>query len=120
MVLRDFNMNDIDSLVLFLNGKNVSKFLTSRIPQPYSIDDAKWWVNTGSKNGITKAVEINGKLVGTIGVITGEFESNRSAEIGYWFEQNSWGKGIATEAVMTMTNDIFFEYQYNSSFRPSF
>lgn len=76
LVLRDFCKNDIEPLVLFLNNKNVTKFLTSRIPQPYSIDDAKWWVNTGSKEGITKAVEVDGKYVGSIGATAGEFESN--------------------------------------------
>lgn len=107
LVLRDFCKNDIEPLVLFLNNKNVTKFLTSRIPQPYSIDDAKWWVNTGSKEGITKAVEVDGKYVGSIGATAGEFESNRSAEIGYWLEENSWGKGIATEVVMEMTEYVF-------------
>jgi RimJ/RimL family protein N-acetyltransferase len=105
--LRDFCENDITSLVLYLNNKNVTKFLTSRIPQPYSVDDAKWWVNIGSREGITKAVEVNGKYVGSIGVTAGQFESNRSAEIGYWLEESSWGKGIATEAVMEMTEYVF-------------
>jgi RimJ/RimL family protein N-acetyltransferase len=107
VILRDFGKNDIESLVLYLNNKNVTKYLTSRIPQPYSIDDAKWWVITGSKEGITKAVEVNGKFVGSIGATAGEFESNRSAEIGYWLEENSWGKGIASEAVIKMTEYVF-------------
>jgi RimJ/RimL family protein N-acetyltransferase len=107
VILRAFCKNDIDSLVLFLNNKNVTKFLTSRIPQPYSIEDAEWWVNTGSKEGINKAVEVNGRYIGTIGITAGQFESNRSAVIGYWFEEHSWGKGIATEAVMEITEYVF-------------
>ena len=65
-------------------------------------------MNTGSKEGITKAVEVDGKYVGSIGATAGEYESSRSAEIGYWLEENSWGKGIATEAVMEMTEYAFF------------
>jgi RimJ/RimL family protein N-acetyltransferase len=103
-----------------LNNKNVTKFLTSRIPQPYSINDADWWVNVGSKEGITKAVEVNGKYVGTIGVTAGQFERNRSAEIGYWLEEHSWGKGIATEALMKMTEYIFTKTNIVRLYAPVF
>jgi len=120
VVLRDFCENDIESLVLFLNNENVTKFLTSRIPQPYSFDDAKWWVNTGSKEGFTKAIEVNRKFVGTIRVTAGQFESNRSAEIGYWLEENSWGKGIATEAVMEMTEYVFTKTNIVRLYAPVF
>lgn len=120
VVLRDFYENDIDSLVLFLNNENVTKFLTSRIPQPYTFDDAKRWVNTGSKEGFTKAIEVNGKYVGTIGVTAGQFESNRSAEIGYWLEENSWCKGIATEAVMEMTEYVFTKTNIVRLYAPVF
>jgi ribosomal-protein-alanine N-acetyltransferase len=120
MILRDLNMQDSDSLLLYLNNKNVTRFLTSRIPQPYSIDDASWWVNTGSKEGITKAVEVDGKLVGGIGATAGEYENNRSAEIGYWLEEQSWGKGIATKAVMEMTDTVFINTKIIRLYAPVF
>jgi RimJ/RimL family protein N-acetyltransferase len=28
------------------------------------------------------------------------------AEIGYWLEESSWGKGIATKAIKDMTNHV--------------
>jgi hypothetical protein len=40
-------------------------------------------VSIGSKEGITKAEVVNGKVISTIGVIPGHFERNGSAEIGY-------------------------------------
>lgn len=57
-MLRDFNQDDIGCLVKFLNNKNVTKYLTSRIADPYTIQDAEWWVNTGNKTGIVKAIEV--------------------------------------------------------------
>ncbi len=120
VTLRDFFNKDVDYLVLFLNNKNVTKYLTSRIPQPYSIDDAEWWVNIGSKAGITKAIEVNGKYIGTIGVNIAQYERIRSAEIGYWLEEYSWGKGIATEAVMKMTEYVFTKTNIVRLYAPVF
>lgn len=107
LVLRDFNQNDIDLLVTYLNKKSVTRYLGSRIPQPYSTDDARRWVDIGSKESINRAIQIDGILVGSIGVSPGKFDKRKSAEIGYWLEENSWGKGIATEAVMTIMDYVF-------------
>ncbi len=120
VILRDFNKKDIRCLVELLNNNNVTKYLTSRIPEPYTVKDAKWWVKTGSKIGIVKAIEEDGVLVGCISVITGEYENNRSAEIGYWLGEKHWGKGIATDAVNNITSDVFSNTNIIRLFAPVF
>ena len=45
VTLRDFNQNDIDRLVHILNDEAVTKFLSTKIPNPYTKEDAAWWVN---------------------------------------------------------------------------
>ncbi len=105
--LRDFEQRDIEVLVKLLNNKNVTQYLTTRIPQPYTTQDAEWWVNTGSKAGIAKAIDVDGTLVGVISITIGDYENARSAEIGYWLGEDYWGEGIATKAVDKMTNNVF-------------
>ena len=107
VTLKALEVRHIGAVANLLDNVNVSKYLTARIPYPYSIEDAKWWVTIGSKEGINKAIEVDGIFVGVIGVTVGEFEKERSAEIGYWIGEPFWGNGIATEAVTQMTQYVF-------------
>ena len=105
--LRDFLNEDEALLVSYLNEECVTKYLSARLPQPYTKEAAAWWVSTGSKIGIAKAITKNGVLVGSISAIPGEFERQKSAEIGYWVAKPYWGKGIASEALKQFTELVF-------------
>lgn len=107
IILRDFNEGDTEPLLSILNNQEVIKYLSSKIPAPYTLEDAKWWISTGSRIGIVKAIDLNGSLIGCIGVEKGEFEYQRSAEIGYWIAKDYWRQGIATQAIKEMTSLIF-------------
>jgi RimJ/RimL family protein N-acetyltransferase len=105
--LRIFDPSDQRVLVEYLNNTSVTQYLTSAIPQPYTLADAKWWIETGSQEGIMRAIEYDGVLVGSIGAKPGIFERARSAEIGYWLAEPYWGKGIATAALTELSQLIF-------------
>lgn len=105
--LRDFLSEDEDILVSYLNEEAVTKYLSARLPQPYTKEAAAWWVSTGSKMGIVKAITHNGILVGSISALPGEFERQKSAEVGYWVAKPYWGKGIASEALKQFTELVF-------------
>lgn len=105
--LRDFTDNDIDSLVTILNNESVTQFLSTKIPSPYTPEDAKWWVSEGSKGDLIKGISVNGQLAGCIGVTRGEFEYQKSGEVGYWVAQEFWRKGIASLALMQMSDYVF-------------
>lgn len=107
VILRDFSKKDIEAIHLLLNDADVARYLSSKIPFPYTIEDAKWWVATGSKQGINKAIEFQGKFVGVVGAVPGAFEYERSAEIGYWLGKEYWGHGIAVRALTQMTDLVF-------------
>jgi len=107
ITLRDFNEGDTELLLFILNDKDVVKYLSSKIPTPYTKEDAKWWISTGSQMGIVKAIDLNGSLVGCIGAEKGEFEYQRSAEIGYWIAKDYWRKGIATQAINEIISSVF-------------
>lgn len=105
--LRKFEARDEELLVSYLNDRELTHFLSSRIPQPYTHDSASWWVKTGSTIGTVYAIIYNGVLVGSISAIPGEFEKQRTAEIGYWVARPYWGKGIASSALAEFTQRVF-------------
>ncbi len=105
--LRKFESRDEELLVSYLNDEELTYFLSARIPQPYTNDSARWWVETGSSIGIVYAIIYNGILVGSISAIPGEFEKQRTAEIGYWVARPYWGKGIASSALEEFTKRVF-------------
>lgn len=108
-------------LVQYLNNDHVVKYLSSKIPQPYTKEDAKWWITTGSKeNAIVKAIEFNGVFCGVIGVYTQSFEYQHSVEIGYWIAQAFWGKGIASEAVIKFTDFVLSQSHITRCYAPVF
>ncbi|WP_462158754.1 GNAT family N-acetyltransferase [Pseudoalteromonas sp. GB56] len=106
MTLRPFVESDIESLVILLNDGDVQRFLSPKIPFPYTHEDATWWVEEGSRAGITRAVEVNGELVGCIGALGGVHEYQYSAEVGYWFGKAHWGQGFAHKALTLLIDEI--------------
>lgn len=107
ITLNELKEADIASIARQLNNENVARYLSSKIPFPYTESDAKWFIEEGSKIGINKAIYFQNSLVGVTGMVPGSFEYERSGEIGYWLGQDHWGKGIATAAVTQLTNHVF-------------
>ncbi|MDC1287168.1 GNAT family N-acetyltransferase [Gammaproteobacteria bacterium] len=110
--LRDFLDSDIRSIARHANNYNVSRYMASRMPYPYTEGDAQWWVATGSREqGLNMAIDLDSECIGVVGVQFGQGELQYSAEIGYWIAEEHWGKGIATDAVAIMTERVFADYK---------
>lgn len=118
--LRDFSNKDEELLVSYLNEEAVTQYISARLPQPYTKEAAAWWVSTGSKIGIVKAIAKNGVLVGSISAIVGEFEKQKSAEIGYWLAKPFWGNGFASEALAEFSKTIFLNTEIVRLYAPVF
>lgn len=99
--LRDFNHSDAERLVEILNDSSVNQYLSTKIPLPYTHDDAIWWIEEGSRSELVKAITFDNVLVGCIGVNRGDFEYQKSGEIGYW------RKGIMLRAIEMLTEQVF-------------
>jgi len=116
ITLRDFKPHDAPHIIKTLNDGLVTRFLSSKIPFPYTQADADWWINQGSKNGIIKAIVVNGQCAGCIGITPGEFEYSRSGEIGYWLNSHFWGQGIITLAITKICDEAFKSSNLNRIF----
>jgi RimJ/RimL family protein N-acetyltransferase len=107
LVLRPFKECDLDSLVSILNDENVTRYLSTKIPSPYTASDAKWWIEEGSHHGIVRAIIVDNICIGCIGVMPGEYEYKRSGEIGYWLAQSAWRKGLMSKAIVQLCEEVF-------------
>lgn len=105
--LRSFRYGDEPSLAEQINNEKIYK-PTLLIPYPYTLEDAKQWVERNvrlarqeSPEELNFAIEVNGKAVGGIGLA--HIVPGHKAEIGYWLGEEYWGRGIMTEAVKLLT-----------------
>jgi ribosomal-protein-alanine N-acetyltransferase len=110
-VLRKFNRDDSESLCKYANNKKVANNLRNAFPHPYSIEDAKMFINkVNEKDNLIFAIDIGGEVVGTIGVFFKEDVYCKNAEVGYWLGEPFWGKGIMAEALKQLCSIVFEKY----------
>ncbi|KPJ73052.1 hypothetical protein AMJ48_02300 [Parcubacteria bacterium DG_74_1] len=106
-ILRPFRRGDEKSLMKNINNPTIARN-TLRIPYPYKLKDARWWINRNLKLARKKkkieinfAIEMNKEIIGGVGL--DKMFYGHSAEIGYWLGKKYWGQGIMTEAVKLVT-----------------
>lgn len=71
--IRSFTENDADSLTRQLNNKKIWDNLRDTIPYPYTLQDAKWFINFQKNDPLLTcyAIIIDGNVVGNIGFTQG-------------------------------------------------
>jgi RimJ/RimL family protein N-acetyltransferase len=99
-------------MVRHANNRNVWINLRDRFPHPYTDADARRWLDciVGQKPETNFAIAVADEAVGGIGFTLQHDVERRSAEIGYWLGQEFWGRGIATEALIAVTDYAFSNY----------
>lgn len=109
--LRRFRTGDEPSLALHANDREIWKNLRDRFPHPYTEADAAAWVAYTSAQAppLDFAIDVDGAAVGGIGIMPQSDVHRRSAEIGYWLGRAARGRGIATEALVGLTEHVFAE-----------
>lgn len=110
--VRSWEWRDRDAIVRHANNRNVWINLRDRFPHPYTINDARRWLEmvVGQKQETNFAIDVGGEAVGGIGFTVQCDVARRSAEIGYWLGEEFWGRGIATEALIAVTDHAFSNY----------
>ena len=107
--VRPWRLADVDALVRHANNVDVAKQLRDRFPHPYSRANAMAFLKfaTQDHDPANLAIEVHGEAVGGIGFVSGSDVERFSAEIGYWVGEAHWRRGIATEALVLVTEDVF-------------
>lgn len=101
--LRPLRKSDYKILAEKINDRTIYRN-TVAIPYPYSVPDAKKWLNKVMRRYRSKlpdaydlAIEIGGELGGSISLM--KMAKGHMAEMGFWLEKKLRGQGIMTQAV---------------------
>jgi len=110
--VRSWEWRDRDAIVRHANNRKVSINLRDRFPYPYTSRDARDWLDAviDHKPETNFAIEVGGEAVGGIGFTPQHDVGRRSAEIGYWLGEEFWGRGMATEALVAVTEYAFANF----------
>lgn len=109
--IRQWIASDAIALAKLLNNKKVLDNLRDGLPFPYTDKDAldyiNFCLNADKSSQFCFAIEYCGEVVGSIGIFRQTNIHSRTAELGYYLAEESWGKGICTEAVRLACNYVF-------------
>jgi ribosomal-protein-alanine N-acetyltransferase len=110
--VREWRPGDVDSLAKHANNIKIWRNLHDAFPHPYTRADAVEWIQQTSKDHADTvfAIEVDGDAIGGIGLHPGKDEHRRTAAIGYWLGEEFWGRGIATEALIAVTEHAFSRF----------
>lgn len=116
--IRDYRMSDGESLAKHANNRKVWLGLRDAFPHPYTVEDAKNFLE-GSIAGLPKknfCIDIDGAAVGGIGLRLGEDVHRHTAEFGYWLAEEYWGHGLMSEIVPAFVDYCFKEFSLKRLF----
>ncbi|MGN0150973.1 MAG: GNAT family N-acetyltransferase [Wujia sp.] len=113
-ILRAWKKEDAESVAVAANNEKIARNLRNVFPYPYALADAEWYVNDciahGEEHQITRAIVVDGKAVGSIGIFVKDDVYEKSGELGYWLAEECWGKGIMTEAVKKICREAYDKF----------
>jgi len=120
--LRPFHPEDAASIVRHANDDEVWRFLRDRFPHPYTRSDAETWIACTSvqEPPLHFGIDLEGEVVGGIGIIPGTDVDRVSAEVGYWLGRTVWGRGLATQALASLTAYAFRTFDVTRLFATPF
>lgn len=109
VTIRPWRSDDAPALARHANNRNVARQLRDRFPHPYTIADARQFIQmaSGTRPTTMFAMVVGGEAVGGIGFFPGADVERFSAEIGYWLAEPYWGRGITAEAITLMSRYAF-------------
>ncbi|GFE48324.1 N-acetyltransferase GCN5 [Roseobacter cerasinus] len=105
LVLRPFRDADVSRVAELIGTLAVSRWLT-RVPHPYSHDDARGFFARNAQDDLVRAVtradDAADEVIGCCSIQT---------ELGYWLGQPFWGLGYASEAAKALVDRYFSRCQ---------
>lgn len=110
--LKRWSLEDKKDLIVLCNSID-RRYLSDRMPYPYTDEDANWWLNMvlehEGKDGIFRAIIVDNKIVGSISIEQKSGIYKKDAELGYLLFTENWSRGIMTDAVRQICKMAFLE-----------
>lgn len=99
--LRKWSLADKKELKELCNAVDRT-YLSDRLPNPYTEEDADWWLNMVDKSegidGTFRAVVVNGNIIGSVS-IERKADNKLDGDLGYMLLKEYCNRGIMTLAV---------------------
>lgn len=113
-IIRPYEPSDAPSIARHANNRDVWINLRDRFPHPYTLEDARAWIELQMRSDEENnwVIEVDGDAVGGIGLSPCDDVNRRSAEVGFWLGEAYWGRGIMTAAVGALTRYAFDERDF--------
>ena len=94
LTLRPFTAGDAEAFLALAGHWEVAR-MTSDIPHPLTLGDARQWLEPAPHEA-RFALMLSSELIGGAGYFV---QASGDAELGFWLGRAYWGQGLATEAV---------------------
>lgn len=109
VLLRDWRDDDAEALAPLANDRRVWLNLRDAFPHPYGFEDAVRFIAASRAMAPPGnfAIVAGSRLAGGIGFKRGVDVERVGAEVGYWVAPAFWGRGIATTALLALTDHAF-------------
>jgi len=118
--LTGLKKDDAEDIAVYMQDQEISDG-TSRIPFPYTISDAKVWIEDNLAFEFTHNFRCNyairnksGKIMGCIGLHFNYGDEADKTEFGYWLGKPYRNQGIMTEAILKLAALSKHQYQLKS------
>ena len=111
MQLSKWRLEYANDIAKSANNKKIADNLMDVFPHPYSLDDAKSYINycigLDEKTHLYRAIIVDGKAVGSISITMGTDIHSKTGEIGYWLAEDHWRRGIMKRAIKEICHIAF-------------
>ncbi|MDP3914022.1 MAG: GNAT family protein [Bacteroidota bacterium] len=114
--------SDAESLVKYAGNPKITRFMSdgfSQISTPEGAANFIKFANSGFEK-IYRAIEMNGEVVGGIGISVQADIYRKNAELGYWLAEPFWGRGIISKAIPLIVAEAFETFEISRIFAKPF
>jgi len=103
VTLRSWTRADAPAIVECIDGDEEMAGWLDRLPQPYTLADAEFWLDMAGEEKFAVTESGSGRILGSVGLRWKEDEEAGTVEIGYWLRRDAQRRGYMTRAVVVVT-----------------